>query len=192
MAFNGYMQIKERLTNTVSDHLSRLCLYVLMILSSLGWTGCATQTAVRFSPEAVAAMSPAADVVRPFDAIRLAQDYVAVHEGTEYLVGSGDSMKPLYRDHTVVVFQKTAVAGLKAGMTVVYLADSGRPVAHVLVRRTADGWIAMGIGNASCDETRVTASNLMGIVVRAFEASKSPMVALLDEAAMRSTVASLP
>jgi hypothetical protein len=186
------MQIKDTLTNTVSDHVSRWCLYVLVVLSGLGWSGCATQTAVRFSPAAVAAMSPSADLVRPFDAIRLAQDYVATHDGSEYLVGSGDSMMPLYRDHTVVVFQKTALAVLKPGMTVVYLADSGRPVAHVLVRRTSDGWIAMGVGNAKCDATRVTDSNLMGVVVRAFEASKSPMVALLDEAAMRSSVASLP
>ena len=186
------MQIKDTLTHTVSDHVSRWCLYVLMVLSGLGWTGCATQTAGRFSPAAVAALSPAADVVRPFDAIRLAQDYVAAHDGSEYLVGSGDSMMPLYRDHTVVVFQKTALAQLQAGMTVVYMADSGRPVAHVLVRRASDGWIAMGIGNTACDATRVTDSNLMGVVVRAFEASKSPMVALLDEAPMRSTVASLP
>jgi hypothetical protein len=187
------MQIKDTLTNTVSDHLSRWCLYVLMLLSSLGWTGCATQTAGRFSPEAVAAMSPAADIVRPFDALRLAQDYVATHEGTEYLVGSGDSMMPLYRDHTVVVIQRTALSELKAGMTVVYMADSGRPVAHALVKRTSDGWVAMGVGNSACDVTRVTDSNLMGVVVRAFEASKSPMVALLDEAVVRnSSVASLP
>jgi hypothetical protein len=186
------MQINDTLSHTVSDHVSRWCLYVLLLLSSLGWTGCATQTAVRFSPAAVAAMSPTADVVRPFDAIRLAQDYVAAHEGSEYLVGSGDSMMPLYRDHTVVVFQKAALAQLQAGMTVVYMARSGRPVAHVLVCRTSEGWIAMGVGNAACDTTRVTDSNLLGVVVRAFEASKSPMVALLDEAALRSSVASLP
>ncbi len=186
------MLIKDTLANKVSDHLSRLCLYVLLVLSSLGWTGCATQTAVRFSPQAVAAMSPSADVVRPFDAIRLAQDYVALHEGTEYLVGSGDSMMPLYRDHTVVVVQRTALSELKVGMTVVYMADFGRPVAHVLVKNTSDGWIAMGIGNPKCDATRVTDSNLMGVVVRAFESSKSPMVALLNEAGRSSTVASLP
>ena len=104
----------------------------------------------------------------PFEAIRLGKKYVADHPGTDFLVGSGDSMLPLYRDHAVVVTQQSAVADLRAGMTAVYLADSGRPVAHVLVRKTSDGWIAMGVGNDKCDSTRVTEGNLLGVVVKAF------------------------
>ena len=101
-------------------------------------------------------------------------------------------MLPLYKDHTVVVTQRIAMSDLRAGMTAVYTGESGRPVAHVLVKRTSDGWIAMGVGNASCDSARVTADNLLGVVVRAFEPTKSPMVAMLDEAASRSSVASIP
>jgi hypothetical protein len=137
-------------------------------------------------------MSPAAEVVQPFDAMRFAKKYVVDHPGTEFLVGSGDSMLPLYKDHTVVVTQKVAVADLKAGMTAVYLGDSGRPVAHVLVRMTSDGWIAMGVGNVKCDETLVTQDNLLGVVVKAFEPTSSPMVALISEAASRSSIASNP
>jgi hypothetical protein len=171
---------------------SRVAALGLVALGGLGWSGCATQSSARFSQEAVTAMSPAAEVVQPFEAMRLGKKYVAEHPGTDFLVGSGDSMLPLYRDHTVVVTQQVAVAELRAGMTAVYFGDSGRPVAHVLVKKTSDGWIAMGIGNASCDSTTVTKENLLGIVVKAFEPTTSPMLALLNEAASRSTVASMP
>ncbi|HXQ82364.1 MAG TPA: hypothetical protein VN775_13685 [Opitutaceae bacterium] len=171
---------------------TRLSAGVLIALSGLGWSGCATQTAARFSPAAVAVMSPTAEVVQPFDALRLGKQFVAEHAGTDFLVGSGDSMLPLYRDHTVVVTQRIAVSELKAGMTVAYVGDSGRPVAHVLVRKSSQGWVAMGVGNAECDSTTVTEANLLGVVVKAFEPTRSPMVALLDEAASRSSVASMP
>jgi hypothetical protein len=164
----------------------------LIALSGFGWSGCATQTAVRFSPAAVAAMSPAAEVVQPFDAIRLGKQYVAAHPGTDFLVGSGDSMLPLYKDHTVVVTQKIAMSDLRPGMTAVYIGDAGRPVAHVLVKKTFEGWVAMGVGNAECDATPVTEANLLGVIVKAFEPTKSPMVALLDEAVLRASVAAMP
>jgi hypothetical protein len=164
----------------------------LIALCGFGWSGCATQAVVRFSPAAVAAMSPAAEVVQPFEAIRLGKQYVAAHPGTDFLVGSGDSMLPLYKDHTVVVTQRVAMSDLRPGMTAVFIGEAGRPVAHVLVKKTFDGWIAMGVGNAECDWTPVTQANLLGVVVKAFEPTKSPMVALLDEAPLRSSVASMP
>jgi len=193
MSFNGPMQNKHTSDSATRTVLfSRLAAFGLISLAGLGWSGCATQSAVRFSPQAVAAMSPSAEVVQPFEAIRLGKKYVAEHAGTEFLVGSGDSMLPLYKDHTVVVTQKVAMADLKAGMTAVYFGDLGRPVAHVLVKNTADGWIAMGVGNAKCDATMVTQDNFLGIVVKAFEPSSSPMLALLNESAVKSSVASMP
>ncbi len=177
-------------TRTV--RFARLAAFGLISLAGFGWSGCATQSAARFSPAAVAAMSPAAEVVQPFEAMRLGKKYVAEHPGTEFLVGSGDSMLPLYRDHTVVVTQQVAVEDLKPGMTAVYFGDSGRPVAHVLVQKTSDGWVAMGVGNARADTTLVTKDNLLGVVVKAFEPTSSPMLALLNEASAHSTVASMP
>jgi hypothetical protein len=161
-------------------------------LVSLGWSGCSTTSALRYSPSAVAAMSPAAEVVHPFEAMSLAKKYVAANPGTDFLVGSGDSMLPLYQDHTVVVMKKIAVGDLKAGMTAVFLGDSGHPVAHVLVARTSDGWVAQGVGNAAPDATLVSADNLMGVVIKAYEPSSSPMVALVNEATSKASVASLP
>jgi hypothetical protein len=175
-----------------TSRFARLAVLGLVAVAGLGWSGCSTQTTSRFSPQAVAAMSPAAELVQPFEAMRMGKAYVASHVGTDFLVGSGDSMLPLYTDHTVVVTQKVAVDDLKAGMTAVYIGDSGRPVAHVLVKKTSDGWVAMGVGNAECDSTLVTHDNLLGVVVKAFEPTSSPMVALLNEAAAKSTVASMP
>jgi hypothetical protein len=171
---------------------SRWAAFGLLTLSGFAWSGCATQSTARFSPQAVAAMSPAAEVVQPFEAMRLGKKYVAEHPGTEFLVGSGDSMLPLYKDHTVVVTQQLALADLKAGMTAVYFGNSGRPVAHVLVQNTSDGWIAMGVGNAACDTTLVTKDNLLGVVVKAYEPTTSPLLALLNEASAKSSVASMP
>ena len=186
--------MQDKHTSDSTSHtvlFSRWAAFGLVTLAGFGLSGCATQSTARFSPQAVAALSPAAEVVQPFEAMRLGTRYVAEHPGTEFLVGSGNSMLPLYKDHTVVVTQQVAVADLKAGMTAVYFGDSGRPVAHVLVKKTSDGWIAMGVGNAKCDTTPVTQDNLLGVVVRAYEPTSSPLVALLNEAAMKSSVASM-
>jgi hypothetical protein len=161
-------------------------------LLGLGWTGCSTQTALRYSTEAVAANSPSPEIVPTFEAIRLAKRYVSEHPQTDFMVGSGNSMLPLYKDQTVVVTQRVAVAELRTGMTAVFFGDQGRPVAHVLVRKTPEGWIAMGIGNERPDSTPVTEANLLGIVVKAYEPSLTPLVALLNESASQGRLAAMP
>jgi hypothetical protein len=135
-------------------------------------------------------MSPAVELVQPFEAMRLGNKYVVEHPGTDFLVGSGNSMLPLYKDHTVLVMQRIAMSELRVGMTAVYVGDSGWLVAHVLVNKTPDGWIAKGVGNAGCDPTLVTEGNLLGVVVKAFEPSSSLLAALLNEATLQSSVAS--
>ena len=153
-------------------------------------SGCAMPE--HWSPEAVAARSPAPEVVPPMDALRLAERFVDGHPGTDFLVGSGDSMRPLYRDGTVIVTRRVGSSGLRSGMTVAYLGVDGRPVAHVLVRRSYDGWLTMGVGNDACDPVRVTGQNLRGVVVRAYEPARSPLAVLVDEAAPRSSVEAAP
>src|SRR5271165_1018280 len=187
-----HMQINGASDNHSAGSLSRLCAFGLITLFGTGSTACAAETADRVSLGAVAAMSPAAEVVGPFDSIRMGEKYVAEHAGTHCLVGSGNSMLPLYKDHTVVITHSIAMPDLKAGMTVAYIGESGRPVAHVLVKKSFGGWIAKGVGNAGCDSEPVTKYNLIGVVIKAYEPSGSPMVALLDEARARSSVASMP
>jgi hypothetical protein len=50
----------------------------------------------------------------------------------------------------------------------------------------------MGVGNATADTTLVTKDNLLGVVVKAFEPTSSPMLALINEASAKSNVASMP
>jgi hypothetical protein len=153
---------------------------VTLALSSLLWSGCASSAPVQFSQAAVDTNSPSAQVVAPLEAVHLAEAYVRIHPGTDYMIGSGESMMPLYKDHTVIVTQKICMSDLKAGMTVVFIGDSGFPVAHALVKATTDGWIAQGVGNAQCDHTLVSKDNFIGMVVKAYEPTSSPMLALLQ------------
>jgi hypothetical protein len=85
----------------------------------------------------------------------------AEHPGTDFLVGSGDSMLPLYKDHTVVITQKDRGSDLRAGMTAVYIGDQGRPVAHVLVKKTRTDGSRWGSATPSAT-TPVTEENLIG------------------------------
>ena len=175
---------------TTASLLARAGAAAGLALLGFGWSGCSTQTALTFSPEAVAAYSPTPEVVPTFEAIKLAKKYVVDHPGTDFMVGSGNSMLPLYKDQTVVVTQKVAVPDLRTGMTAVFIGDQGRPVAHVLVRQTSEGWIAMGVGNERPDSTPVGSANLIGIVVKAYQPSMTPLVALLNESATRERLAS--
>jgi hypothetical protein len=102
------------------------------------------------------------------EAWRRAEAYAAAHPDMEVVVGSGDSMLPLYRDHTILVVQHQTMAALRGGMTVVFVGDNGRPVAHALVERTSRGWRAAGLGNAGSDHTLVCYDNYIGTVVKAY------------------------
>lgn len=148
----------------------------LMVL--VAWTvfcsGCVSEN-VAYSPAAVAANSPAAQMVGRVELYPLATKYVADHPGTDYMVGSGNSMMPLYKDRTVIITEAMQISGLKPGMTVVYLGESGHPVAHVLVRKTSDGWIAMGIANPRCDIEPVREENYIATVVAAYEPRGVPI-----------------
>lgn len=135
------------------------------------------------------ALSPAAEVVAPRDAWRLAENYAAAHPGTEVLVGSGDSMLPLYRDRTVLVVQAVGMSELRSGMTVVFTGDQGRPVAHTLLEKTSRGWRAMGVGNREPDRTLVRFGNLIGVVVKAYTPdARASSVAVVDPVVPREDV----
>ena len=135
----------------------------------LFWSGCASEFLLvgDVRPPATV-LSPTPDVVAPRDAWRIAEAYVREHPGNEVVIGSGDSMLPLYRDGTVLVLQPSPVSTLRPSMTAVFFGDRGRPVAHVLIEKTARGWRAMGLGNKECDLTLVRDDNLIGVVVRAY------------------------
>jgi len=146
----------------------------MLVLSSIVCAGCASNS-VAFSQAAVAANSPAAQIVGSREVFRIATKYVTEHPGTDYLVGYGDSMQPLYKDHTIIITERMPISGLKQGMTVVCMGDSGFPVAHVLVKKTTDGWMVRGLSNPRCDAWRVRDDNYMGTVIWAYEPASSPL-----------------
>jgi phage repressor protein C with HTH and peptisase S24 domain len=127
--------------------------------------------------EAIAKMSPAPTVVTPFQAIELANQYVKRHPGSDYAIGSGDSMRPLYQDRDVIVIERPALSDLKVGQTVVFMSGTGVPVAHLVLKRTSRGWVTIGLNNSEADEDTLTEGRYVGVVVKAYHPTGSPILA---------------
>lgn len=148
----------------------RVAAAVIGAVVALAWGGCASQrmpdgAAMR---PITAGLSPVAESVAPREAWRLAEAYALTHPGSEVLVGSGDSMLPLYHDRTVLVVEHLAMSELRAGMTVIFIGERGRPVAHTLFEKTPRGWRTIGLGNREPDTGTVRYANYIGTVVKAF------------------------
>lgn len=97
------------------------------------------------------------------------------------LVGSGQSMQPLYAPGTILVLQKFPFELLERGQTVLYRNHARKVVAHVLVARGRDGWRAAGLNNLRHDPEPVSADNLVGVVIAAFQpqpATRVPVAAV--------------
>jgi signal peptidase I len=169
------------MTSTRSLSILRSAILAGSMLGSLVWSGCSSMGAARLDPQLVAAMSPTAEAATPRQAAQWAREYVAAHPGTEVALGTGDSMMPRYRDNTVIVVEHRPMSELKPGMTIVFRSPEGWPVAHAVVAQTSDGWITEGLNNAAPDDQPVTEGNYVGVVVKAYELSGSPMLALSRE-----------
>lgn len=141
-------------------------LFVALCLVGASVNGCRADTAT--SGVATVENSPRPERVAAADAWRVAEACAASIPGGEVMLGQGDSMQPLYPDRTLIVVQRLAMADLRPGMTVVFIGDSGHPVAHVLVAKSSRGWTAKGAGNSYLDQTTVRTRNYLGTVVRAF------------------------
>jgi hypothetical protein len=97
------------------------------------------------------------------------------------LVGSGRSMQPLYAPGTILVLQQFPFELLERGMTVLYRNHARKVVAHVLVARARDGWRTAGLNNSNHDMEAVSAVNLVGVVIGAFQpvsASRTSLAAV--------------
>ena len=135
-------------------------------------------------------LSPEPVEVAPLDAWRFAETFAAGRSDCEVVVGRGNSMLPLYRDSTVLVLERMDMSTLRAGMTVVFIGDSGRPVAHTLVEKTARGWRAAGVASRQRDQTFIQSRNYIGTVVRAYTPNAAiPSVASPRYAAETSAAA---
>jgi hypothetical protein len=97
-----------------------------------------------------------------------AEHVVAHNEERVSVIGSGDSMRPIYGENTVLVLSKIDYRDLRSGMQVGYVNRAGRRVVHVLLDRDALGWKVQGLNNDEVDEERVTRFNLIGVVYASF------------------------
>ncbi|PTY02709.1 hypothetical protein DB347_23655 [Opitutaceae bacterium EW11] len=85
-------------------------------------------------------------------------------EGRLEVVGTGDSMRPVYGDNTILVISRIRYDELQSGMTVAYRNAHGHIVVHQLLARDGTGWRVQGLNNETEDTGRVTAENLVGVV----------------------------
>jgi hypothetical protein len=85
------------------------------------------------------------------------------------LVGSGDSMRPLYEPGTILVLRQIPYGRLQPGQTVLYRNRQQKNVAHVLVTHARDGWRARGLNNPHHDMEPIREGNYVGVVIAAYQ-----------------------
>lgn len=85
-------------------------------------------------------------------------------EGRLEVVGTGDSMAPVYGESTILVISRLAFEELQPGMTVAYSNLHGHRVVHQLLVKDRLGWRIQGFNNEVEDNERVTRENLIGVV----------------------------
>lgn len=139
-----------------------LCVVSLSGWVMCGWTGCSETI-----PPPPSKPAPATDVGK-VEAWSDAERVAARGEGRVTVIGSGESMRPIYGENSVLVITKIDYAALKPGMQVAYINAAGRRVVHVLLKPDARGWRVQGLNNADEDLERVTAHNLIGVVYASF------------------------
>ena len=139
--------------------VSAIC---VVLVPLIGLAGCANVV-----PTPVAKPAPATDVGR-IEAWRDAERVAAADDRRTTVIGSGESMRPIYGENTVLVISKIAYEELKSGMQIAYTNDAGRRVVHVLIAQDTRGWRVQGLNNVAEDHERVTRYNLIGVVYASF------------------------
>lgn len=116
--------------------------------------------------------APSTDVGK-MQAWRDAERVAARDDGRVTVIGSGESMRPIYGENTVLVLTKIDYDQLKPGMQVGYVNERGHRVVHVLLGKDAQGWRVQGLNNEVMDRDRVTRYNLIGVVYASFATDES-------------------
>jgi hypothetical protein len=112
--------------------------------------------------------TPASTVVAAGEQVKRAEAAAAQIPGAQAYWGVGESMEPLFPNHTAIVVAPVKFDELRKGMTVVYVNQRGWMVAHSLTGDVPKGWIAQGVNNDEEDDDLVTKENLVGVIVQAF------------------------
>lgn len=149
------------------------CVLAGLVLSA-GFVGAAQETDDPWIRGVFTGKSPRAVTLAETDAWQRAST-VAEHAPDSFvLVGSGRSMQPLYTPGTILVLQQFPYELLERGQTVLYRNAARKIVAHVLVAKVRDGWRVAGLNNRDHDMEPVSAANLVGVVIAAFQPLPGP------------------
>jgi hypothetical protein len=164
----------DKRKSITTSSVARVCMAVAIVAGGVLFGGCST-TSVRHDLDAIVMMSPTPVLVAKGHELAAAENAARKIGGAQAFLGVGQSMEPVYSNGTAIVTTRCEYAQLCAGMSVVYVNESGRGVAHVLVREEADGWVARGVNNAGDDSSVVTRANLVGVVTQAYASSITPL-----------------
>jgi len=149
-----------------------------VVLLGLLLSGCAGLSLSQKIPQdAVARLSPVPEVVSGAVAWERTLGYIEDHPGSNYVVGIGDSMLPLYHSGALIILERPQVWDLKVGQTVVFVNAERELVAHVLVKYGAGQGITRGLNNSDDDVDVLTDSSFVGVVVKAYQPAVSEYLA---------------
>jgi len=148
-----------------------------LLLTTLLVAGSALAASAGIKSERVLAAiierTPAPRLVSEGAQLKTAEKFAATLPGAHALWGIGRSMEPLYAPNTAVVVQEINYDDLKKGMTVVYVKNNGRRVAHSIVGETRGGFLVQGVNNDEEDAELVTPENFIGVITHAFASADS-------------------
>ncbi len=139
------------------------------LIASSGVVGVAGETDDPWIRGVYTGKSPRAVALDETGAWQQASTFAEHAPNSFVLVGSGQSMQPLYAPGTILVLQRYPFELLERGQTVLYRNQANKVVAHVLVAKTHDGWRVAGLNNRGHDMEPVRAANLVGVVIAAFQ-----------------------
>jgi len=122
---------------------------------------------------AIIERTPAPRLVAEGTQLKTAEQFAATLPRAHALWGIGRSMEPLYAPNTAVVVQEINYDDIKKGMTVVYVKNNGRRVAHSIVGETRGGFLVQGVNNDEEDAELVTPENFIGVITQAFASADS-------------------
>ena len=115
-------------------------------------------------PLAFSEMIMADTVVTLERAIKDAEKLISLNNDWKVMLGSGESMLPIYGDNPILIVDTAAYHNLKIGMSVVYRDNQGDLIGHLLRRKVGDNWYAQGFNNKNQDPQLITERNFVGVI----------------------------
>ena len=121
-------------------------------------------------------MAPIPVLVHKGQELKAAERAAGSKAGDIAVRGDGCSMEPIYANGTGLVVSPIRYGQLRRGMAIVYCTRQGLYVAHLLVHKVAEGWVAGGANNVAVDSEFVTPENLVGVITQAYTSVESPLL----------------